>query len=106
MFLVRGQRVILDTDLAAIYDVPTFRFNEAIKRNQQRLPEDFAFQLTAKELTSLRSQIMTSSLQPANFQNNDTNRSQSVTSSEIAEGDSSKILTLQFVISRLEPIDN
>ncbi|MBM4350770.1 MAG: ORF6N domain-containing protein, partial [Deltaproteobacteria bacterium] len=43
---VRGKRVILDRDLAALYGVPTFRFNEAVKRNRNRFPEDFMFQLT------------------------------------------------------------
>ena len=54
---VRGMRVILDSDLAKIYGVPTFRFNEAIKRNRHRFPEDFMFQLTAEETVALRSQI-------------------------------------------------
>ncbi len=50
---IRNQRVILDSDLAALYDVPTFRFNEAVKRNRSRFPEDFLFQLTKEEaLTS------------------------------------------------------
>lgn len=52
---LRGQRVILDSDLAAIYGVPTFRFNEAIKRNRQRFPEDFIFQLTRDEFAELNS---------------------------------------------------
>jgi hypothetical protein len=54
---IRGTRVILDSDLAKIYGVPTFRFNEAIKRNRHRFPEDFMFQLTAEEAAALRSQI-------------------------------------------------
>ena len=49
IFLIRGQKVILDRDLAAIYGVPTFRFNEAVKRNRDRFPEDFMFQLTQEE---------------------------------------------------------
>jgi hypothetical protein len=48
--------VILDSDLAAIYGVPTSRFNEAFKRNRHRFPDDFAFQLTAKEFATLRSE--------------------------------------------------
>jgi len=44
---IRGQKVVLDTDLARIFGVPTFRFNEAIKRNRARFPSDFVFQLTA-----------------------------------------------------------
>ena len=54
---IRGVRVMLDRDLAQIYGVPTFRFNEAIKRNQHRFPADFMFQLTAEEAAALRSQI-------------------------------------------------
>jgi len=54
---VRGTRVILDSDLARIYGVPTFRFNEAIKRNRHRFPPDFMFQLTREEFNSLKSQI-------------------------------------------------
>lgn len=56
IFVIRGQRVILDADLARIYGVSTKRFNEAIKRNRQRFPDDFAFQLTASEVASLRVQ--------------------------------------------------
>jgi hypothetical protein len=47
---IRGTRVILDSDLAKIYGVPTFRFNEAIKRNRHRFPPDFMFQLRTEEL--------------------------------------------------------
>ena len=54
---IRGQKVILDSDLAALYGVPTFRFNEAIKRNRRRFPTDFMFQLTREEVDSLASKI-------------------------------------------------
>jgi hypothetical protein len=54
---IRGQRVILDTDLARIYGVLTSRLNEAVKRNRRRFPEDFLFQLTAEEQRALTSQI-------------------------------------------------
>jgi hypothetical protein len=54
---IRGVRVMLDRDLAKIYGVPTFRFNEAIKRNRHRFPSDFMFQLTRGEFDSLTSQI-------------------------------------------------
>ena len=54
---IRGVRVMLDRDLAKIYGVPTFRFNEAIKRNRHRFPPDFMFQLTTEEAAALRSQI-------------------------------------------------
>jgi hypothetical protein len=56
IYLIRGQKVILDKDLAAIYSVPTFRFNEAVKRNKDRFPEDFMFQLTNAETKILISQ--------------------------------------------------
>jgi hypothetical protein len=52
---VRGQKVILDSDLARLYGVPTFRFNEAVKRNQHRFPHDFRFQLTVEEWSAVRS---------------------------------------------------
>jgi len=54
---VRGRRVILDRDLATIYGVPTYRFNEAVKRNRRRFPADFMFQLTADEAAGLTSQF-------------------------------------------------
>jgi ORF6N domain len=54
---IRGVRVMLDRDLAKIYGVATFRFNEAIKRNRHRFPKDFMFQLSRPEFDSLRSQI-------------------------------------------------
>src|SRR6266404_265125 len=60
--LIRGQRVMFDSDLAAIYGVTTKRLNEQLKRKRTRFPEDFAFQLTAQEFTNLKSQIATSSL--------------------------------------------
>ena len=55
--LVRGSRVILDTDLARIYGIPTFRLNEAVKRNRDRFPEDFLFQMSMNENETLTSQI-------------------------------------------------
>lgn len=61
ILVLRGQRVILDRDLATIYGVSTGRLNEAIKRNAERFPDDFMLQLTAQELENLRSQFATSS---------------------------------------------
>ncbi len=57
IYTFRGQRVILDADLARLYDVPTFRFNEAVKRNADKFPEDFRFQLDEEEAANLASQI-------------------------------------------------
>jgi hypothetical protein len=54
--LIRGQRVMLDSDLAAIYGVETMRLNEQFKRNIRRFPSDFAFQLTKEEFAALISQ--------------------------------------------------
>ena len=57
---VRGQKVILDAELARIYGVTTKAFNRAVKRNAERFPSDFVFQLTTEEYESLRCQIGTS----------------------------------------------
>ena len=59
IFLFRGQRVMLDTDLAELYRVTTKRLNEQVRRNIKRFPSDFMFQLTKEEDESLRSQIAT-----------------------------------------------
>src|SRR6266550_7382833 len=58
--LIRGEKVILDADLAALYGVATKRLNEQVRRNRERFPEDFLFQLTAEETEALRSQNATS----------------------------------------------
>lgn len=60
ILILRGQRVVLDADLAALYGVATKRFNEQVKRNRHRFPDDFMFQLTTAETLALRSQIATS----------------------------------------------
>jgi hypothetical protein len=57
ILILRGHRVILDADLAALYGVPTKRLNEQVRRNTARFPEDFTFQLTADEAAALRSQF-------------------------------------------------
>src|SRR5690348_10797909 len=59
ILFLRGQRVILDRELAAIYGVTTKRLNEQVKRNAERFPEDFMFQLTPEEAEISRSQIAT-----------------------------------------------
>ena len=60
IYLIRNQKVMLDKDLAALYQVETKRLNEQVKRNADRFPEDFMFQLSHEEWRSLRSQIATS----------------------------------------------
>jgi len=60
IFLVRGQKVLLDADLATLYGVEVKALNQAVKRNEERFPPDFVFQLTAEENEALRSQFVTS----------------------------------------------
>jgi hypothetical protein len=60
--LIRGQRVLIDSDLANLYGVETKRLNEQVRRNIERFPEDFMFQLTTQEYEFLKSQIATSKL--------------------------------------------
>lgn len=57
---IRGHRVLLDQDLAELYGVPTKVFNQSVRRNAHRFPEDFMFRLTGEEFENLRSQIVTS----------------------------------------------
>ena len=57
ILFIRGHKVMLDRDLAALYGVTTFNLNKAVKRNTDRFPEDFMFQLTAEEASTLRFQI-------------------------------------------------
>jgi hypothetical protein len=60
--IVRGERVMLDADLAALYGVSTGRLNEAVRRNRRRFPADFMFRLTLQEASSLRSQFAISNV--------------------------------------------
>ncbi len=62
IYLIRCQKVILDSDLARLYGVSTKRLNEQVKRNADRFPEDFVFKLSVREDNDLRSQIATSCL--------------------------------------------
>ena len=59
--VLRGQRVLLDTELAALYGVTTRRLNEQVRRNRSRFPADFLFELTAEEFSNLKSHFATSS---------------------------------------------
>ncbi|MCX5692083.1 MAG: ORF6N domain-containing protein [Candidatus Omnitrophica bacterium] len=60
IFVIRGQKVMLDRDLAKLYGVPTKVLNQAVKRNISRFPQDFMFQLSTEEMENWRSQIVTS----------------------------------------------
>ena len=62
IFIMRGKRVMLDSELAKLYGVPTRRLNEQVKRNQDRFPGDFSFRLTAQEFAALMSQNATSNV--------------------------------------------
>lgn len=61
IYYIRGYKVMLDEDLAELYQVPTRQLNQQIKRNIERFPEDFMFQLTDEEFKNLKSQFVTSS---------------------------------------------
>jgi hypothetical protein len=65
---VRGEKVLLDFDLATLYGVPTKTLNQAVKRNATRFPEDFMFQLSAEETRFLRSQFVTAKSQTVDNQ--------------------------------------
>src|SRR6266404_1146282 len=62
IYVIRGHRVMLDSDLADLYGVPTKALNQAVKRNLDRFPPDFMFELTAEETDRLRSQSVTSNV--------------------------------------------
>jgi hypothetical protein len=61
IYLIRGQKVLLDADLAGLYKIETRKLLQSVKRNRERFPDDFMFQLTKQEFSDLRSQIVTSS---------------------------------------------
>ena len=67
IYTIRGKQVMLDSDVANLYHYETKKINQAVKRNIERFPEGFCFQLTESELENLRSQIVTSSLGTGNY---------------------------------------
>ncbi len=87
ILLIRGQRVVLDADLAELYGTSTKALNQAVKRNQERFPADFMFQLTADEAAAMRSQTVTAwpNAEPLPSSPGADLRSQTVTSSPKAE---------------------
>jgi hypothetical protein len=87
VFFVRGEKVMLDVDLAKLYGVATKALNQAVKRNSQRFPLDFMFQLTKTEHENMRSQIVTTS------QRKTLSRSQNVT---LKRGQNVKYLPYAF----------
>ena len=88
IYEIRGERIILDSDLADLYEVPLKVLNFAVKRNIKRFPKDFMFQLTRDELDSLRFQIET-------LENSGSLRSQNVTLKK-GRGQHSKYLPYAF----------
>ncbi len=91
IFTIRGQRVVLDSNLAALYGVTTKIFDQAIRRNADRFPGDFVFQLTREEFARLKSQIVMS-----NPEGSRRLRSQFVTLKTAARGRHRKYLPLAF----------
>lgn len=82
IYIIREQKVMLDFDLAILYEVVTKRLNEQVKRNTERFPIDFMFRLTSKEWQIIWSQFATASSQDVDSQNSINMRSQFATSSQ------------------------
>jgi len=90
---LRGQKVILDADLAELYGIPTYRFNEAFKRNRERFPNDFAFQLTSVEFAVLRAKPASLKSQVVDKLEDVANSSQIAMSSDQANPNWSQFVT-------------
>ena len=82
IYIIRDQKVMLDFDLAVLYEVETKRLNEQVKRNLERFPEDFMFRLTSKEWLIMRSLFATTSPQDIDLESPATMRSQIATASQ------------------------
>ena len=82
IYEIRGQKVMLDFDLAELYEVATKVLNQSVKRNAERFPGDFMFRLTAKEWQSMRSQFVTASANGVDSQKSKIMRSQIATASQ------------------------
>jgi len=82
IFTIRGHRVILDAELARLYGVTTRRLNEGFRRNRDRFPDDFAFQLTDAEFAAVKIRSATRDLQQDDLQGDISNRSQIATGSQ------------------------
>ena len=100
IYLIRDQKVMLDFDLAFLYEVETKALNQAVKRNIERFPEDFMFRLTPKEWINMRSQFASTSIQNADLEYSTGMRSQIVTSSsQGVDNKSGETMRSQFVTS-------
>jgi hypothetical protein len=82
IYFIREQKVMLDFDLASLYEVETKALNQAVKRNITRFPEDFMFRLTTKEWIYMRSQFVTASVQVTEIEHVTNMRSQIATASQ------------------------
>ena len=82
IYEIRSVKVMLDFDIAELYQIETKRLNEQVKRNKDRFPIDFMFRLTKKEWNSMRSQFVTSSSQDVDFNQSTDMRSQIATASK------------------------
>jgi len=107
IYTIRGQQVMLDRDLAMLYRVKTHRLNEQVKRNIERFPKEFMFQLTGQEYAVLRSQFATSKgeSQFATANNDETNERKNLISQfAISNKDTivrgKEVLRSQFVASK------
>ena len=96
IFTIRGVQVMLDKDLAELYEVETKRINEQVKRNIERFPEEFCFQLTKEEVESLRLQIVTLNTEIPNLKSQiATSNNKNISSrSQIATLNNSEIIEL------------
>ena len=97
IYVIRGQRVMLDFDLAAMYGVETRVLNQSVKRNIERFPEDFMFQLTKGEFDILKSQIVIS--KKTDYQEDDNWKSQNVTSN-LSDNQHDSVLISQNATSK------
>ena len=82
IYILRGNKVMLDFDIAALYEVETKVLNQAVKRNADRFPDDFMFRLSLKEWQAMRSQFVTASSEDIEIQRDKTMRSQIATASQ------------------------
>ena len=94
IYEIRGRRVMLDSDLATLYCVETRSLNQTVKRNIERFPDDFMFQLTTEEWNTLKSQFVTSRY--TNIQNEQALTSQNVILKKNGRGQHSKYLPFAF----------
>lgn len=100
IYTFRNTKVMIDSDLAKLYGINVSALNQAVKRNKDRFPKDFMFQLTPKEFEILISQIAISSLDdPSNLSVKTSDNANCSISQFVISNKNSKILKSQFVIS-------